>query len=441
MTLHRTLLRSGLARHLLTNSTARVVAMVGLALATVLVARVGGPSAVGVYALMRILPGLVGVLCVGGLPGALAYFLAAPRRDTPHLWPSLIAIAVAGAAIGTLAWCLGAPLLRHVFFPGDTVAVVAVAGATVATQLFLTVSKTALQGLEDRRGGDLVIALEEVSFLPCYGLAILGGSHGTLAIVLGLALADLVVGIEGWRRVVRSVRGHDGAGPHRPFRGRPDRRLVRDVVTYGTRGQVGGLVSLLNLRLDFAILGALAGPAVLGTYAVASKYAELLRLPGTALTWVAYPELARSDAVDAAQRARRLLRPALLSVWVAAVPMLFLAGPVVQLLYGGQFGSAVPQARVLLVGMLLGGAAGLASGYLYGRGRPGLNSLGLGIGLALTVILDITLIPQHGAMGAAIASTVAYLVADGSLVLMLLRTSRSDLTVEEPVAAAVEATP
>jgi O-antigen/teichoic acid export membrane protein len=180
---------------------------------------------------------------------------------------------------------------------------------------------------------------------------------------------------------------------------------------------------------------------VLGTYAVASKYAELLRLPGTALTWVAYPELARSDAVDAARRTRRLLRPALLSVWGAAVPMLVLTGPVVQLLYGRQFSSAVPQARVLLVGMLIGGGAGLASGYLYGRGRPGLNSLGLGIGLALTVILDITLIPHHGAMGAAIASTVAYLVADSSLVLMLLRTSRSDLSVADPVAAPVEATP
>ena len=41
----------------------------------------------------------------------------------------------------------------------------------------------------------------------------------------------------------------------------------------------------------------MAGPAVLGAYAVASKYAELLRLPGTALTWVFYPRLAKLDRV------------------------------------------------------------------------------------------------------------------------------------------------
>jgi O-antigen/teichoic acid export membrane protein len=136
-----------------------------------------------------------------------------------------------------------------------------------------------------------------------------------------------------------------------------------------------------------------------------------------------------------------LLRPALLSVWVAAVPLLFFSGPVIDVLYGHGFGSAVPQARVLLVGMLIGGGAGLASGYLYGRGRPGLNSIGLGVGLVLTVVLDILLIPAHGAMGAAMASTVAYLVADTALVTMLLRVSRRDVVAPAPANAAVEAAP
>lgn len=426
-------LRSDLGGKVITNSAARVVALVGLALATVLVARVGGPSAVGVYALLRILPGLAGVLCVGGLPGALAYFLAAPRRSRPALWSSVLAITVGGAAVGTVAWVMGASLLNRWFFPDDSRRTVAIAGATVATQLFLTVGKTALQGLEDRRGGDLVIALEEVGFLPCYVLALAGGLHSTLAIVVGLGAADLLVGLVAWRRTLR--------GSGRLFVGRPDAGLVRELLAYGTRGQLGGLLTLLNLRLDFAILGAMSGPAVLGTYAVASKYAELLRLPGTALTWVAYPVLARSQPSAAARRVRRLLRPALVSVWLAAVPLFILTGPVTELLYGDRFDAAVPQARVLVVGMLLGGGAGLASGHLYARGRPGLNSIGIGIGLVLTVVLDVSLIPAHGAMGAAVASTVAYLAADATLVALSLRVGRRDLVASEPATRTAELTP
>ena len=79
------------------------------------------------------------------------------------------------------------------------------AGATVATQLLLTLGKTALQGLEDRRGGDVVIAAEELAFLPCYLLPLLAGFRGVAAIVIGLGLADLVVAVEAWRRVSRRV--------------------------------------------------------------------------------------------------------------------------------------------------------------------------------------------------------------------------------------------
>ena len=416
---------SDLLRGVATNSTARVLAIIGLTLATVVVARIGGASAVGSYALLRMLPGLVGVISVAGLPGAQAYFLAPSRRNATGLWPTLMLILVGGAALGTAAWVVAAPVLQHAFFRDDATPLVAAAGATVATQLFLTAGKTALQGLEDRRGGDIVIASEELAFLPCYAAVLAAGSHGTAAIILGLALADLTVGVDAWRRVARrsgwSRAGFSGSG--HGFLGRPDRGLLREVVTYGMRGQAGGILTLLNLRLDFAILGAMAGPAVLGVYAVASKYAELLRLPGTALTWVSYPRMAALPPDEAGRRARRLLVPCIGVIVAAAVPLALLSSSVMTLLYGERFHSAVAPAQVLLVGMLLGGASGVASGYLYGRGRPGLNSVAMGCGVAVTVVLDLVLIPRFGVMGAAVASTAAYLTSDLLLIGLLLRVS------------------
>jgi O-antigen/teichoic acid export membrane protein len=408
--------RSHLARVVLANCSARVLAILGLAAATIAVARVGGPSDVGVYALLRMLPGLVGVLCVGGLPGALGYFLAAPRRATPRLWPTLFTILLGGSLLGVLVWLVATPLLTRYFFPGDSFTTIAWAGATVATQLLLTVGKTSLQGLQDRRGGDLVIAAEELAFLPFYVAAVLLGVHGTPALVLGLALADLAVAVEAWRLVSRNT----GWRPVRRIQ-RPSPDLARQVLTYGVRGQVGCMITLLNLRLDFAVLGVMAGPAVLGAYAVASKYAELLRLPGTALTWVSYPMLAGMSPQDATRQARRLIWPAVVANVLGAAPFILLAGPVIGLLYGDRFDPAVAPARLLVAGMLLSGAAGVASGYLYGRGRPGLNSWAFGLGLAITVVLDLVLIPAYGVMGAAVASTTTYLLTDATLLVLLRR--------------------
>ena len=70
------------------------------------------------------------------------------------------------------------------------------------------------------------------------------------------------------------------------------------------------------------------------------------------------------------------MTPTLVANLAAALPFVLLAGPVIGLFYGDRFDAAVAPAQLLVVGMLLGGAAGVASGYLYGRGRPGLNSLG-----------------------------------------------------------------
>jgi O-antigen/teichoic acid export membrane protein len=412
-----------LFRTVVANTSARGLAIAGLTLATVLVARIGGPAAVGEYALLRMLPGLVGVLCVLGLPGALAYFLAAPRRDLPALWPTLIAIGFGGALLGTVVWLIASPVVAKVFFPHESALMIAVAGATVPTQLLLTLGKTALQGLEDRRGGDVIIAAEELAFLPCYLLPLLTGFHGIAAIVIGLGLADLLVAGEAWRRVSRRLGWRRLGLSRAGWWGRPDRALGGRIASYGLRGQVGGLITLLNLRLDFAILGALAGPAVLGSYAVASKYAELLRLPGTALTWVFYPRLAKLGETEAAGVARRMIRPTLIGIVLAAIPVALLTSPVMRLLYGEQFDAAVTPARVLLVGMLLAGASGVASAYLYGRGTPGLNSIVLGLGLVVTVVLDLLLIPRFGALGAAVASTAAYLATDGLLIVLLVRLS------------------
>ena len=83
--------RRGLpGRAVLDNLGSRIVAMAAVTAITVLVARSGGPSDVGVLALLRVLPGVVGVVAAWGLPTAVGYFLAGPDRHHHRLWPTLI---------------------------------------------------------------------------------------------------------------------------------------------------------------------------------------------------------------------------------------------------------------------------------------------------------------------------------------------------------------
>ncbi len=175
------------------------------------------------------------------------------------------------------------------------------------------------------------------------------------------------------------------------------------------------MLSLINLRLDVAILGALVGPATLGVYAVASKYAELLRLPGLAITYVLYPRLAARDHKEAARAVAALFPRALLFTALAALP-LAAAVPLLPYVYGPAFAGAMIPAYILLFGLVGEGVAGLVSAYLYGVGRPGANSLALGVSVVVTIVLDVTLIPRYHAVGAAAASAAAYLTSSAALV-------------------------
>ncbi|MEO7129950.1 MAG: polysaccharide biosynthesis C-terminal domain-containing protein [Dermatophilaceae bacterium] len=412
---------AGLAgRTILGNMGARAIALASVAVVTILVARAGGAEDVGLLALMRVLPGLVGVLAACGLPSAMGYFVAGEERSHPGLWPTILVIMGFGAAVGGVAWWALTPVIHDRLMPTTTTMVVAVVGVTVVTQLPVAVGKACLQALGDSRGANVIIAAEEAAFVPAYGIGWALGLRSGWLLVTALIIADVVVAIGAWAWIWRDVHRAGDVTP-----GRPERALAGRLLRFGMRSQVGGVVNLLNLRLDVVLLGAFAGPAPVGIYVVASKFAELLRLPSLALTWVAYPRVAQEGAANFARRAQGAVTPLLGLGSAAALVVGLVAFPLLPLAYGSEFAAATWPAALIALGLVAEPAAGLASGYLMGSGRPGVNSVILGVGLIVTVVLDVVLIPRHGAIGAAVASAVAYLTTDLVLIAAMRRVIHS----------------
>jgi O-antigen/teichoic acid export membrane protein len=409
---------------LLTNIVARLVSIACVALATLVVARTEGAAGVGSYALLRVLPGLVGVVVSCGLPGAVAFFLAGSRGDGRRLPFTIVSIAIVGGFVGSSLWLGATPALRGRLFPGMSGVLVAIAGVTVLTQLIVATAKSCSQGSGDMRGANIVIINEEFMFLPAYGLLQVAGAAGPDSLVAALIAADVLTFTWGWARLARRGFFHHASAP--------SPRLARRIAAYGLRAQIGGIMTLLNLRLDFIILSLVAGPAVLGVYAVASKFAELVKVPGVALTYVLYPQYSRDGRAKATVAARRLMPRAGLGLAAAVVPLWPLAGWLIPSLYGAAFTSAVTPTRIILLGLVLEGVAGVISAYLYGVGRPGLNSWAMAVGLAVTVVLDLALIPRFGSIGAAVASAVTYLSSTLALIACFWSLQRRDDELRSP---------
>jgi lipopolysaccharide/colanic/teichoic acid biosynthesis glycosyltransferase/O-antigen/teichoic acid export membrane protein len=388
-------------RATVSNLGAQGGALAAVSVASLMVARAGGPTVLGEYALLRVLPWLFGVVFSCGLPTASAFFLAADHGKDRRLRPTLGSMALVGSALGSLAWLACAELFHDVFFKTMAVRLIAIMAVVVTTQLLTVTAKSCCQGNRDITGANLIIVAEELWFVFVYPLVLVGvGNRGVDSVILALIVSGTLAVFTGmWRLAREGFFGDWGV---------PSPRLAKQIAFYGARGQLGNMLWLTNLRFDFVLLGALAGPAVLGIYAVASKFAELMRLVPTAINYVLYPRFTNLGSAQATHEGRRLLpqATALTLVLTPFVAIIAYVGPA--LIYGSAFRGAVLPAEIIILGLSIEGAAAVSSAYLFGVGRPGLNSIGMGVGAIITVTLDLILIPRYGALGGAITSAITY---------------------------------
>src|ERR1022692_2154271 len=193
-----------ISRASVTNLGAQGAALASVSVASLMVARTGGPTVVGEYALVRVLPWLFGVVLSCGLPTASAFFLAGQDTKDNRLRPTLALMPVAGAVIGALAGLACAEPFHALFFkllPNRLVVVLAV---LVITQLGTVTAKGCCQGSGDIAGANLVIVAEELWFVFVYPAVILvRGNHGISSVIVALIISGTLATLTGMVRLLR----------------------------------------------------------------------------------------------------------------------------------------------------------------------------------------------------------------------------------------------
>jgi O-antigen/teichoic acid export membrane protein len=203
--------------------------------------------------------------------------------------------------------------------------------------------------------------------------------------------------------------------------GPPDAALARSAVGFGLKAHGGRIMMLGNYRADQWLVGAMAGSRELGLYSVAVAWAEALFYLPTAIASVHRPDLVRSSSDEAAVQTARVFRVAVLVTIPAAAAMAATAPLLCVVAFGEDFRGAVDDLRVLTAGSVGIVALKLLGNALTAQRKPVLETAAIATAFVATTVLDVALIPRHGGLGAAIASSAAYALGGMAVALLFVR--------------------
>lgn len=378
---------------------AATVAIAALNVITgVILARALGPLGRGELAAALIWPTLLRFLVTLGVDGAITFRAARPGTRVPTLLGTALAL---GGAQGLVLVIAGVALLPLILsdYGGDTLEASLIILGTYAFAILGLYMLALLNGIHRFAAFNILRVL--VILLTAVALSVLAiaGELSVLSAAL-CYLAGFAVAIVVSAPVVLRASGGIGS---------PDRGLGRSLLGYGWRSQLSSTRNPLNEQLDQFVISIFLAPVQLGLYAVAFTLANVIGFLSASVSVVALPKTAGSD--DRGHRrslARRYIGASFLVSLAIAAPLIVLAGPALELIFGAEFEPAADTTRILLGAAVMIALTRVASSVLNGLERPGDAGIAGAVSLGGTAVGLAILIPPLGIEGAALGTLCGY---------------------------------
>lgn len=379
----------------------RLVNMVIAAMLGIVTARALGPGGRGIYAMPMVDAALV-TAGYSGLSTATSFFMlregAGRGVFRAAFYTAALFVAVGAAitvVIALLAHHSWASLPAMLSLPGAA-ALVLVYGYAVGTHRVRINTSLALMN---------TIVLLAFMLGAFYVL----GRQPDAAIAAWVAGTDLLgLGVVAW--MLFDARDRFSAAPNLPI-------SFRAYCSYALRVGTVSLVSLLNYRADVYIVAIFTTPAMLGMYTLAVAAAETLLTATQVTAVVTMPHVGSMERKAAEQLTARCVRHNVI-VAAACCGLLALVAPVVvRVLYGAAFLPMVAALRILLVGVFaLSLGSPMSNFFTLRLGKPEVPLLLAGISAAICIGTSVALVPRIGLVGAALGSTLAYVLGQAAAI-------------------------
>jgi O-antigen/teichoic acid export membrane protein len=393
----------------------RLLMIVNSLAAGVIVARWLGAKGVGELAVINVAVGTVVQLGSFGLPSSNTYFIA---QDSAHFRVATVNSFLFAALTGSfLALALSVLVsFRPDWFGFVSPELIRIASISIPFQLVTLIGLNILLAVGRVREFNLLDLVAQSFVLVNALLVLVALSSGLDALVKLNTATSVLVSLVVAVLLIATGKKLVAA------RWRADAALLRRMITYGLKFHISVLVGAIIFRADLLVVNHFRGPDEAGVYSVATQFSLLLMLlPGVIATLLFPRVTAEQDASgETTWFVTRHTAVIMLICCLGAVPVSFL----LPLVYGSAFADATTLLLILLPGVYLIGLESVLVQHFNALGLPRAIPVYWLVTLIVNLVLVFALVPQFGAYGAAIASTVSYALIFALVAFYFLATTR-----------------
>lgn len=373
------------------------IALVVVGLTTsVLVARALGPEGRGVFAVAGAAAAMGVQLGNLGLHTANTYLVGRDRSLLPALVGNTLALsAAAGLGIALLSGAVFA--VRPPLAPVGG-AILWLALASIPVGLGGLLLQNILLGIQEVRAYNAIEVGTKLAIVVLFGAIVLFGAATAVtafATVLLVQAAGVAVAYGRLRRDLPGPPVLSGS-------------VFKEAAGYGLKSYVSSFLHVLMLRADLLMVKYMLGAEEAGQYSIAAGLADQLYLLPAVIGMILFPKLTALETVKEKWDLTNRVTVVVLCIMVALGGLsVFLAKPVVALLYGRPFLPAATAFVWLVPGLVFYGST-FSTMFLMSVGQPiGVLYIWFVV-VALNLGLNYLVIPVHGIVGAAAVSSVTY---------------------------------
>jgi len=210
---------------------------------------------------------------------------------------------------------------------------------------------------------------------------------------------------------------------------RPDRVWRKKLLNFGkyTFGTTVG--NIIYTRIDTVMLTYFFNPVALALFHSARGIAEFAKNVVQAANMIILPRASTMSSQKDKRGVKDIYFKGLFYSVALALPislaLLILPELILKLAYNGKYKDGVNILRIFALVALVGPLGTIGSSIASGVGKPRLTFITMSLGVVINIVLNLLLIPTHGAMGAAVATLIT--VAFGGVLITILLKRRLGL--------------